>query len=41
MDIGRQDALERAQILVGGTKQAHDVVGRNIDAATYQRIRGR
>ncbi len=33
MDVGRQDALECAQILVGGTEQAHDEVGRNIDAA--------
>jgi hypothetical protein len=33
VDIGGQDALERAQILVGGTQQAHDEVGRNIDAA--------
>ncbi len=39
MDIGRQDALECAQVLVGGSKQAHDEVGRNIDAAANGRVR--
>ena len=36
VDVGRQAAFERAQILVGGTEQAHDEVGRNIDAAVHR-----
>ena len=33
MNIRSQDAFERTQIFVGGTEQAHDEVGRNVDAA--------
>jgi hypothetical protein len=39
VDIGRQDALECTQVLVSGSKQAHDEVGRNIDAAANGRVR--
>jgi len=39
VNIGGEDALECAQILVGGTQQAHDVVGRNIDAAANRCVR--
>ena len=34
-----EDALEGAQIFVGGTQQAHDEVGRNIHAAANGRVR--
>jgi hypothetical protein len=39
MQIGGQNALQCAQVFVGGTQQAHDEVGRNIDAAAYLRCR--
>ena len=39
VQIGGQEALECAQIFVGGTEQAHDEVGRNVDAAANRRCR--
>ena len=39
VNIGSQNALEGAQIFVGGTQQAHDEVGRNINAAANRFVR--
>ena len=40
VDVGGEESFECAQILVGGTEQAHHEVGRNIDAAAYGRRGG-
>src|ERR1700722_2617346 len=39
MQIRGQEAFESAQVFVGGTEQAHDEIGRNIDAAANRRYR--
>ncbi|GAB7143394.1 hypothetical protein LRC484719_19820 [Mycobacterium riyadhense] len=36
MQVGTQGAFEGPQVLVGRTKQTHDEVGRNINAAANQ-----
>ena len=39
VQFGGQDALEGAQVFVSGAEQAHDEVGRNVDAAANLRCR--
>jgi hypothetical protein len=39
VQICGQNALEGAQVFVSGTEQAHDEVGRNVDAAANLRCR--
>jgi hypothetical protein len=39
MQICGQDAFEGTQVFVSGTEQAHDEIGRNVDAAANLRCR--